>query len=115
MIVRFGTYICVKSESRSQPNREVREQPHEKTGQCRDCSSSGNEITMDLVYAEEIRSICRTAITRRAHASAARVGNNRGIDRNLRGQGDIVRVATPVHVAFIIVDGQCMPLQPASV
>ena len=43
---------------------------------------------MDFVYAEEIRGICVTAVACWTHTWATRVGKNRGIDRNLRGQGD---------------------------
>jgi hypothetical protein len=69
-IVEPYTYICVKSESWSQSNWEVCKQAHEETGQCGDGRSGSDEITTDLVYADEIRSICRTAVARRAHARA---------------------------------------------
>ena len=54
---------------------------------------------MDFVYTEEIRGICVTAVACWAHTWATRVGKNRGIDRNLRGQVGGLRYA-----GFMIAD-----------
>jgi len=79
MITEICTYVGIKPESRRQPNRKVCKQTHEKTGQCGYGSGGSDEITMDLIYAEEICGICGTAVAGWTLARATRVGNNRRV------------------------------------